>query len=121
MLNFKPLDDAFSQFIRTRSNWRCDECGRLFESPNKGLLHCSHLYTRGYKSVRCDEDNAFAHCFKCHAWFEGHPIEFHEWALGRLGASKYDALRIRSVEMRKFSQSEVNELAVNYRRAVREM
>jgi hypothetical protein len=103
-MNFATLDREFSLFIRARSYWTCDRCGRDFEGA-KELLHCSHFYSRRNKSVRFDSDNCDALCFECHDYFGLHKADYEGWKQIRLGWEKFDALRRRASVVCKLDSS----------------
>lgn len=93
----------FSNFVRARDLWQCQNCFRQFLTPeqNEGRtpanLHCSHFYTRGNKSVRWDPENADAMCAMCHKYWESHRTEYEEWKLEQLGEKAYNLLAVRAV------------------------
>ena len=82
----------FSLCVRERSDWTCEKCRTKFEERAQNL-HCSHLYSRRYRSIRWHPLGAVAHCFSCHMWFGSNPIEAAEWVRLYLGESKFDELR----------------------------
>lgn len=81
MITTTPADKHFSNCIRARANWHCENCGGDF-SNYREYLDCSHFITRGEKSVRVHPLNAFAHCKGCHQklgggrWGGGNVAEF---------------------------------------------
>lgn len=85
-------DDLFSKYIRTRDKWTCVKCGTYYPEGHRQGLHCSHIYSRRHRALRWDERNAVAHCFHCHQWFGGNPIESGEWARKHLGDDIVDEL-----------------------------
>lgn len=96
-------DRLFSQYIRTRADWRCERCGTQYESPTIGL-QCSHFHGRAKKSVRWDVDNAFALCTGCHTYLGSNPNEHREFARKRLGERKFDLLTLRANTPQKVDQ-----------------
>ena len=88
-------DAAFSDFIRARAGHGCER-GHKYYGPKHAGLHCAHVFSRRNKSVRWDEDNAYALCFSCHLWAHGNPTLFYEWVIERMGQDGYDALRRRA-------------------------
>ncbi len=98
-------DALFSDLIRERADWTCERCDANWRH-NPALLHASHLYGRRKQSTRFDPDNVFAHCYRCHAFLGEHPIEFAEWARGKLGAQRYDRLRIVAAKPAKYTKAE---------------
>lgn len=80
-----PADKWFSLCVRERANWRCERCGRITPDDKRMGLHCSHWIGRGSWSVRFHPLNAFAHCYGCHAYFEGRPASFSDWVGSLIG------------------------------------
>jgi len=94
-LKISTADKYFSLKIRNRADWKCERCFTQYEPPTAGL-HCSHFWGRGMKSVRFDEDNAAALCFRCHQHMTAFPLEHVEFFKKRLGEKRFDALRLRA-------------------------
>lgn len=87
-----PADKAFSLCVRERANWRCERCGRITPDDKRMGLHCSHWIGRGSWGVRFHPLNAAAHCYGCHAYFEGRPALFTDWVHERIGEQAADKL-----------------------------
>ena len=86
-------DVAFSQCVKERANYCCERCGKSYRDDDSGL-DCSHVFSRRYKSIRYDPDNAMALCFHCHKfWWHSDPVDSGEWAIKKLGRDKIKALR----------------------------
>ena len=98
-------DDLFSDLVRERADWFCENCRRNFRHDPRGL-HCSHLFGRAKQSVRLHPDNAFAHCQDCHEHLGQHPVEFAEFARAKLGQRRYDRLRLMANKPTKFTHYE---------------
>jgi hypothetical protein len=64
-------------------------------------LHCSHFHGRGNWAVRFDPDNAVALCYGCHRIMGANPEEHREFIKSRLGAKKFNALRLRKNQVVK--------------------
>ncbi len=91
-IKIDSLDILFSKYIRTRDGWTCRRCHR-YCGPETGLrLDCSHIFSRRHKVIRHDPRNALSHCFTCHQWFGGNPIEAAMWARSELGDKVIDEL-----------------------------
>jgi hypothetical protein len=88
-------DALFSDYIRMRDGWRCQNCFTKYEPPTAGL-QCSHFFGRGWKSVRWDLDNAFALCAACHTRLGGDPVGHTNFVLKKLGRRLFDSLTIRA-------------------------
>lgn len=78
-------DAVFSELVRERVNWTCESCGKYYPEGQRMGLHCSHYVGRAHKATRWEPANAFAHCFGCHAKFEGNPGLFYRWYVERMG------------------------------------
>ncbi len=110
-----PADKAFSLCVRERANWRCERCGRVTPDDKRMGLHCSHWIGRGSWSVRFNPLNAFAHCYGCHAYFEGRPALFTDWVVERHGKDVADKLKALSHKPAKGLRKRVGEIAKWYR------
>jgi len=88
-------DKAFSLYIRTRDNWTCQKCLKIYTPPTNAL-HCSHFVGRGKENTRFSEANACALCFHCHQYFTSHPAEHYDWQVKRLGQEVVDDLKFES-------------------------
>ncbi len=118
-------DQWFSLCVRERAGWKCECCGKDYTptiSENTGLpgnpgLHCSHYIGRANYAVRFEPYNAVAHCYGCHAKFEGNPHNFMEWTYDRLGGWLYDVLIEKSNNMMlgKQARREKQEIAEHYK------
>ena len=123
----KKLDPDywFSLCVRERAGWSCQSCGKHYEpviSNNTGLpgnpgLHCSHYIGRANYAVRFDPYNAVAHCYRCHAKFEGNPHVFMQWTFDRLGRNLYSILIEKSdnIMLGKQARREKQEIAEHYK------
>ena len=99
-------DVVFSNYIRERDNWTCQRptCGKVYSkyiTNHRRALHCSHFHGRGNWAVRFDPDNAVALCYGCHRIMGANPEEHREFIKSRLGAKKFNALRLRKNEVVK--------------------
>ena len=66
-------DKLFSLIIRSKGS--CERCSMTDYSQ----LHCAHIYSRKFGSVRFDEDNALCLCARCHRWGHDNPTEFADF------------------------------------------
>ncbi|MEW5248899.1 hypothetical protein [Microbulbifer discodermiae] len=120
-------DKWFSRCVRERAGWRCEGCQSEYPENSAGL-QCSHFHGRGSYAVRFDPDNAFAHCTRCHYFFEGNPHEFTRWVRERLGEGAYDILleKKQVVDNARFARRDVkqrhkSEISRHYREEYRRM
>lgn len=60
-----------------------------------GFLQAAHIVSRRYLSIRWAEDNGLALCAGHHSHFTGHPIEFEDWIIERIGKEEFRELRAR--------------------------
>lgn len=68
----------------------CKNCGRTSN------LQCAHIVSRRYTATRCDPENAFCLCAKCHMHFTEWPLEFTVFVLEQIGPEEYDELKQRA-------------------------
>jgi hypothetical protein len=125
-IKVKKLDPDywFSLCVRERAGWKCQACGKDYTPiyNDKGLpcntgLHCSHYIGRANYSVRFDPINAVAHCYGCHAKFEGNPHNFMAWTFERLGGFVYDILieKSNNAMLGKQARQEKQQIAEYYK------
>lgn len=65
--------------------------------------------------------NAYAHCYGCHAYFEGRPALFCDWVIGRLGQEATDALKRLGSAPAYGIKKRKKEIAKHYRLEHRDM
>lgn len=108
-------DMWLSRCVRERAEWKCEKCGKQYDSTSMGL-HCSHFIGRGNWSVRFDPMNADSHCYYCHSQFEGNPHKHTEWKREQLGQS-YDVLieKSNNLMLGKQARQEQKEIAKHYK------
>jgi len=102
------IDAVFSKVTRYMWDWKCAKCGKQYQPGSQGL-HASHLWSRRHRSTRWCFNNVVAHCFACHQYLGGNPVEFAEWIEGFLGDGT-DAMRLRANSTAKWSKDELDEL-----------
>jgi hypothetical protein len=98
-------DRLFSQIVRSLGF--CENCGK---SHNEVQLQCAHWISRRYSNTRCDPENAFCLCARCHRWFTDHPTEFGRWATNMRGEATYQRLLEASREPAKVDWSQQREV-----------
>jgi hypothetical protein len=70
----KDCDRVFSLLIRTRDDWQCRACG----SPQ--VPQCAHIYSRQYRQIRFDPENAVCLCSRHHRmWSYPNTVEWEDW------------------------------------------
>jgi 5-methylcytosine-specific restriction endonuclease McrA len=96
-IKIRPVDKLFSTYIRTRSKWKCEHCGKYCgENNSLYKLECSHHFTRSRESTRFDPENCVALCFTCHNKFHDDKGLRNNFMIQRLGQQAYDLLELRS-------------------------
>lgn len=102
-----PADKAFSDYIRTRDQWTCQRCGKVYNplvSTDRMALHCSHFQGRGKEATRFDPLNADAMCYGCHRYLGAHPAEHYAWHVQRKGQDMVDRIVLASNGYKKKSE-----------------
>jgi len=99
-------DRVFSLIIRTRDQWTCQRCFKVFPEGAQNL-HCSHFWGRRHQGTRWEEKNADAHCFTCHQYFGENPEDFRAWKLRQLGQNEFDRLAAMHRGHTHFKESEL--------------
>ena len=89
----KRAAELFASNIRARGY--CEACGTDY------LLQCAHIFTRGYKQIAFDEDNALCICRSHHIYFTHRPIEWESFYTYMIGENKVANLRERAVQYHK--------------------
>jgi len=98
----RPLDTKFSNYIRKKSNWKCEFCGKVCRINGIWVakLEASHYIGRRKESVRFDPDNVNSLCFTCHKHLGGYHRdengEYDLWMKKKLGDKRYRALILRA-------------------------
>jgi len=85
----KTADLLWSEVIRARDPV-CVWCQR------RPTRQAHHIFGRRSRSTRWALDNGVGICFGCHLKGHENPLDFHDHIRARLGAEKYDRLRIAS-------------------------
>jgi len=116
----KPADAEFSKCVRQASNWTCEKCGSVHEKGSMGL-HCSHIFSRRYRTIRWSKDNVQALCFSCHQWFGGNPADSGYWVTELLGEGHMELLREKRDSKVKVSKLEEKDIAKFYREQLKKL
>lgn len=115
MIKRDVCDDLFSKLVRERAGWKCESCGKYYEEGNRNGLHCSHYFGRRYRGTRWHPDNAWSHCYGCHAKFEGDPYMFTKWVTERIGCGLVEILRERAYAITKIKPQDKKAMATHFR------
>jgi len=110
-----PADIAFSNFIRERDEFTCQRCRKFYPEGRRQGLHCSHFFSRRHQATRFYSPNACAHCFSCHQYLGGNPVEFSEWINAYLGDEAFVELRQRKETICKRTKGEKKEIAQHWK------
>lgn len=83
------LDALRSRIVKARAGFRCERCG------GSGQLQDCHVFSRAFKSIRWDLENAIAACTGCHQWGHRNPLAWYELAEKVRGPEVLTRLRMR--------------------------
>jgi len=107
----KKLDTVFSIYIRRRyavnDIAKCVTCGK---EDHWKSLQCGHFMSRKHMSTRWNEDNCQVQCAGCNVFRYGEQYKFSLY----LGNNLADELHIKSKEVCKFTEVELQELIQHY-------
>ena len=98
-------DITFSDLVRLRANYTCEECGNYFPEGERGGLDCSHFVGRARLSGRYHPDNASAACRGCHQKLSSNPIAFADRIKEFLG-DRFDFMKIATNQVIKLDRAE---------------
>lgn len=103
-------DAAFSNLVRERADWHCENCKKYYPEGARAGLECSHFFTRSRKSTRWHPLNAAAHCTKCHFDLGGNPLKFADWIRDYLGRAKSGELSEANHAIVRWRKRDMEEL-----------
>jgi len=107
----KKLDAVFSIYIRRRyavnDISKCVTCGK---EDHWKSLQCGHFMSRKHMSTRWNEDNCQVQCAGCNVFRYGEQYKFSLY----LGNNLAEQLHIKSKEVCKFTEVELQELIQHY-------
>ena len=111
----KKLDTIFSEYIRRRYAKNeisiCVTCGKKDHWKN---LQAGHFMSRKHYSTRWDAENVEVQCQACNVFRYGEQYLFAKY----LGVKKADMLLVKSREMVKFSDYELQEMIDIYKHKI---
>lgn len=110
MIKRDRIDSVFSELVRERANWSCENCGRYFSEGNRYGIHCSHLAGRRRSSLRHHPLGAVAHCRGCHQKLGEDPIGFCEWIKNHFSEDDYQRFLERKNRIVKLTKRDKDEL-----------
>jgi hypothetical protein len=96
-VKLRTTDRLWTQYMRTKQDYTCQFCGRVYPVDNCRNLGVMHFWGRGHENVRFDEENTLCGCsIPCHRYLDTHKTEFEEFMRKRLGQKAYDLLELRA-------------------------
>jgi len=119
-MRISPADQAFSRCVRERDDWICQKCKTRYPRNSSGL-HCSHHFSRRYRTIRWHPLNAMVLCYACHQWYGGNPLDSGRWLEAKIGPEAVAELRVLRDTPRKISKKTEKEIAAHYRRELKVM
>lgn len=117
------LDKIFSEYIRRRDSdkygyIRCISCGKVVRWQDSD---CGHYVNRGHNSTRYDELNCNAQCRKCNRFDEGNIYNYRKGLIKKYSEQIVELIEIKKHNHCKLGQFEINVLAEEYRRKLKEI
>lgn len=117
------LDRVFSAYIRLRDVMpngmgRCISCGKIKPYSE---LDCGHFFSRVNMATRFDEDNCNAECRGCNRASADHLIYYQESLIKKIGVSRFSTLRERARSIKKWDNSELEEMIEKYKHEVKRL
>ena len=108
----KKLDTVFSQYIRLSNADKnnmctCVTCQKQFHWKE---IQAGHFISRKHYSTRWDEDNVKPQCVGCNVFRYGEQYKFSLF----LGLNVAEVLYLKSQEIKKFSNNELEEMISDY-------
>lgn len=115
----RNVEDAeFSNLIREAYNWTCCRCNKYFPEGQRQGLHASHIYSRRHQATRFHPLNVVAHCYACHQWFGGNPVEGGRWAVDYLGESSIQTIGNLHRTACKLTKAQKDERRAHYKKEI---
>ena len=121
-MNLKPLDKAFSEYIRLRDSidgyGRCISCGKLIHWRDGD---CGHYVNRSKYAVRYNEKNCNLQCRACNRFQEGNAAGYTLGLIAKYGKQVINELHIASKLPTKWTQFQINEMTKFYKAEVKKL
>jgi hypothetical protein len=118
----KKLDSVFSQYIRLKDSVdgyaTCFTCGK---KDHWKKLQNGHFQSRKHYATRWDEQNCQVQCAGCNVFRYGEQFLFAKYLDERFYAGLSDELYIKSKQIVKFTNSEIEEMILKYKKLVDSM
>jgi hypothetical protein len=118
---------TFSQFIRTRDclkttgtleRGRCITCGEEFSFKN---LQAGHFIPGRHNANLFSEKGTHAQCRSCNLWGNGKPLEYRKSIIKLYGEGYDEVLEQEAREIKKYSISDLINIAECYKMKVEEL
>jgi len=118
----KKLDAVFSQYIRLKDSVggfaTCFTCGK---KDHWKKLQNGHFQSRKHYATRWDEQNCKVQCAGCNVFRYGEQFLFAKYLDERFYAGLSDELYIKSKQIVKFTNSEIEDMILKYKNLVDSM
>ena len=118
----KMLVSVFSQYIRLKDS--VDEIATCFTCGKKDhwkKLQNGHFQSRKHYATRWDEQNCQVQCAGCNVFRYGEQFLFAKYLDERFYAGLSDELYIKSKQIVKYSNSEIEDMILKYKKLVDSM
>jgi len=118
----KKLDAVFSQYIRLKDSVggfaTCFTCGK---KDHWKKLQNGHFQSRKHYATRWDEQNCQVQCAGCNVFRYGEQFLFAKYLDERFYAGLSDELYFKSKQIVKFTNSEIEDMILKYKKLVDSM
>lgn len=102
-------DKLVGDYVKERDLYRC-QLTSFNDSPcyEPSVVYWCHLIPKGrYYATRWVPVNAVTGCAGHHKSFDTNPLERDEWCRDRLGAERWDSLRVQAMAQKSVDVAEV--------------
>ena len=116
----KYLLDLWSEAIKVKYDYKCAYCGK---TDKQVRLNSHHIFSKRHKATRYDLDNGICLCVQHHKFntFSAHESpEFVLWMVDFIGKEKYDKLKIKANQIKKYTNMEKIAIAQNLKQYINE-
>ncbi len=118
----KKLDAVFSQYIRLKDSVdgyaTCFTCGK---KDHWKKLQNGHFQSRKHYATRWDEQNCQVQCAGCNVFRYGEQFLFAKYLDERFYAGLSDELFFKAKQIVKFTNSEIEDMILKYKKLVDSM
>lgn len=114
-------DKYFSDCVRERANWCCENCGTYYPEGNRRGIECAHIVGRANKRLRWEPLNAIALCTGCHMKYTANPLQFTQFVISKIGKQGHDILIELSRELIRATKQLKKEVGVHYKQEYKKM